>query len=57
MYAVVRHYSFKPEYGPLIAKLTAEGLVAIITQDKGFVRYYWLDLGNGEGTSFGVFKD
>jgi len=57
MYAVVRHFSFKPEYGPLIAKLTAEGLVAIITQDKGFVRYYWLDLGNGEGTSFGVFKD
>jgi hypothetical protein len=23
----------------------------------GFVRYYWLDTGNGEGASFGVFKD
>ena len=24
---------------------------------EGFVRYYWLDTGAGEGASFGVFKD
>ena len=24
---------------------------------QGFVRYYWLDTGAGEGASFGVFKD
>jgi len=24
---------------------------------KGFVPYYWLDAGNGEGASLGVFKD
>ena len=24
---------------------------------KGFVRYYWLDTGNGEGASFSVFRD
>jgi hypothetical protein len=24
---------------------------------KGFVRYYWLDTGEGEGASLGVFKD
>ena len=29
----------------------------IIRKAKGFVRYYWLDTGNGEGASFGVFKD
>jgi hypothetical protein len=23
----------------------------------GFVRYYWLDTGEGEGASFGVFRD
>jgi len=31
--------------------------VPIIRKAKGFVRYYWLDTGNGEGASFGVFKD
>ena len=42
MFAVVRHYHFKPEDGEKIDKL---------------VRYYWLDTGNGEGASFSVFKD
>ena len=29
----------------------------IISKAQGFVRYYWLDTGAGEGASFGVFKD
>ena len=29
----------------------------IIRKAQGFVRYYWLDTGAGEGASFGVFKD
>ena len=28
-----------------------------VKKANGFVRYYWLDTGNGEGASFGVFKD
>jgi hypothetical protein len=57
MYAVVRHYHFKPEDGEKIDKLIREGFVPLIKKAKGFVRYYWLDNGNGEGASFGVFRD
>jgi hypothetical protein len=31
--------------------------VPIVKKAKGFVRYYWLDTGEGEGASVGVFKD
>ena len=34
-----------------------EEFVPIVKKAKGFVRYYWLDTGNGNGASFGVFKD
>lgn len=57
MYAVVRHYHFNPENGEKIDKLVQEGFVPLIKQSHGFIRYYWLDTGNGEGASFGVFRD
>ncbi len=57
MYAVVRHYHFNPENGEKIDKLVQEGFVPLIKQSPGFIRYYWLDTGNGEGASFGVFRD
>ncbi|MEP6514076.1 MAG: hypothetical protein ABJA79_09410 [Parafilimonas sp.] len=57
MFAVVRHYHFKPENGDKIDKLVREGFVPLIKKAKGFVRYYWLDTGAGEGASFSVFKD
>ena len=31
--------------------------VPLVKSAKGFVRYYWLDTGNGEGASLSVFKD
>jgi hypothetical protein len=31
--------------------------VPLLKKAKGFVRYYWLDTGNGEGASLSVFKD
>ena len=34
-----------------------EGFVPLIKKAKGFVRYYWLDTGEGEGASLSVFKD
>jgi hypothetical protein len=57
MYAVIRHYHFKPEDGEKIDKLVSEGFVPLIKKAKGFVRYYWLDTGNGEGASLSVFQD
>ena len=57
MFAVVRHYHFKPEDGEKIDTLVREGFVPLIKKAKGFIRYYWLDTGSGEGASFSVFKD
>ena len=57
MYAVVRHYHFKPEEGEKIDKLVREGFVPLIKKANGFIRYYWLDTGLGEGASFSVFRD
>jgi hypothetical protein len=57
MFAVVRHYHFKPEDGPKIDEMIQRDFVPLIKKAKGFVRYYWLDTGEGEGASFGVFLD
>ena len=57
MFAVIRHYHFDKKDSAEIDRLIHEQFVPIIRKAKGFVRYYWLDTGNGEGASFGVFKD
>ena len=57
MYAVVRHYHFDPKDGALIDKMIRENFVPLIKKAKGFIRYYWLDTGKGEGASFSVFQD
>ena len=57
MFAVIRHYHFKPEDGKKIDKLVQDGFVPLIKKAKGLVRYYWLDTGQGEGASLSVFKD
>ena len=57
MFAAVRHYHFKAEDGGKIDKLVQEGFVPLLKKAKGFVRYYWIDTGNGEGASMSVFKD
>ena len=57
MFAVIRHYHFDKKDGAEVDRLIQEQFVPLIRKAKGFVRYYWLDTGNGEGASFGVFKD
>ena len=57
MFAVVRHYHFKPEDGEKIDKIIQDGFVPLLKKAKGFVRYYWLDTGDGEGASLSVFED
>jgi len=57
MFAVIRHYHFDKKNSAEIDRLIQEQFVPIIRKAKGFVRYYWLDTGNGEGASFGVFTN
>jgi hypothetical protein len=57
MFAVIRHYHFDKKNSAEVDRLVREGFVPLIKKARGFVRYYWLDTGNGEGASFGVFQD
>ena len=57
MFAVIRHYHFKPEDGAEIDRRVREEFVPIVKKAKGFVRYYWLDTGKGEGASLSVFSN
>jgi hypothetical protein len=57
MFAVIRHYQFDKKNSAEIDQLIQEQFVPIIRKAEGFVRYYWLDTENGEGASFGVFRD
>jgi hypothetical protein len=57
MFAVIRHYHFDKNDSGEIDRLIQDEFVPIIRKARGFVRYYWLDTGAGEGASFGVFKD
>jgi hypothetical protein len=57
MFAVIRHYHFDPKNGAEIDRQIRETFVPLIKKAKGFVRYYWLDTGKGEGASLSVFHD
>ena len=57
MFAVIRHYHFDAKDSATIDKMVREDFVPLIKKAKGFVRYYWLDSGNGEGASLSVFRD
>lgn len=57
MFAVIRHYRFDKKDSAEIDRVIREGFVPLMKKAKGFVRYYWLDTGEGEGASFGVFND
>ena len=57
MFAVIRHHHFNPKDGAEIDRQIREEFVPIVKNANGFVRYYWLDTGNGEGASVSVFED
>ena len=57
MFAVIRHYHFDSKDGAEIDRRIREEFVPIIKKTKGFVRYYWLDTGKGEGASLSVFNE
>ena len=55
-YAVIRHYHFNSKDSVSIDKIIKDLFVPLIKNCKGFVRYYWLDDGNGETASISIFK-
>jgi len=57
MFSVIRHYHFDAKNGAEIDGKIRESFVPLIRKAKGFVRYYWLDTGKGEGASLSVFQD
>ena len=57
MYAVIRHYHFDKKDSAAIDRAIREEFVPLVRKAKGFQRYYWLDTGDGEGASFGIFND
>ena len=57
MFAVIRHYHFDKKNSAEIDRIIRDEFVPLIRKASGFVRYYWLDTGDGEGASFGVFRD
>ena len=57
MFAVIRHYHFDKNDSAEIDRIIEQQFVPLMRKVKGFERYYWLDTGNGEGASFGLFKD
>jgi hypothetical protein len=57
MFAVIRHYHFDSKNSAEIDRQVREEFVPLLKKAKGFVRYYWLDTGKGEGASISVFQD
>lgn len=56
MYAVVRKYKFDPKDTAEIDLKVREGFIPILREAPGFVAYYWLDAGEGEGASLSIFQ-
>ena len=56
MFAVIRHYHFSPKDGAEIDRRIREEFVPLVKKANGFVRYYWLDTGDGEGASVSVLR-
>ncbi len=57
MFAVIRHYRFDPKGSGEIDRKLKEGFLPLIRKAKGFQHYYWLNTGQGEGASVGLFDD
>jgi hypothetical protein len=57
MFAVIRHYHFDKNDSAAIDRAIREEFVPMVRKAKGFQHYYWLDTGEGEGASFGIFSD
>lgn len=57
MYGIVRRYRFDPKMSDQVDRHIRIGVVAPIREIEGFIAYYWVDTGAGEGISLSVFED
>ncbi len=57
MHAVIRRYRFDPSNADEINRRIRDVFVHLLQKTPGFVTYYWLDTGEGEGASLSVFRD
>jgi hypothetical protein len=57
MYAVIQQYQFDPKASQENNRQVQEGLVCVLDKAPGFVAYYWLNTGEGVGSSLSVFED
>jgi hypothetical protein len=56
-FLVIRHYRLAPGAGVAeVVRRTEQDFVPILRQIAGFVEYYNVDLGNGEGATISVFS-
>ena len=57
MYAVIRKYQFDHKDSDEINHRISDVFVHLISKSPGFIDYYWLNSGEGQGVSFSVFRD
>jgi hypothetical protein len=55
-FAVIRHYHFDKKDSDEIGNAVTEVFVPLLKGCNGFIKYYWIDNGFGEGISVGIFK-
>ena len=56
MHAVIRRYQFDPRKNEEVNRKVRDIFVPLVQKVPGFVGYYWLNTGEGEGASVTVFE-
>jgi len=57
MYAAVRRYHVKPGRITEVARRVQEGLVPVLSRQRGFVSYCCIDAGNNIALAVGTYDD
>lgn len=57
MYTAIRRYKFDQNNASELEKKIQDIFVPLIEKAPGFISYYWVNAGRGEGASISVFED
>ncbi len=57
MYAVIRRYEIAPDVADEVTRHVRVGFLPLVSQEPGFVGYYWLKIAEDTYVSVGVFTD
>jgi len=57
MYAAVRRYHVKPGRIAEVARRVQEGLVPILTSQRGFLAYHAIDVGDNVAVAIGLYEN